>query len=58
VASSLTAFKKTSIEQPVFPLRKFDTEQMFVLVRMQLRKHVDAQPVKRFKRYKGYTILN
>jgi len=42
--------------QAVFPLRQFDTEQMFVLVRMQLRKHVDAQPVKRFKRYKGYAI--
>jgi len=28
---------------------------MFVLVRMQLRNHADAQPV---KRYKGYTILD
>ena len=42
--------------QAVFPLRKFDTEQMFVLASMQLRKHVDTQPVKRFKRYKGYEI--
>jgi len=29
---------------------------MFVLVRMQLRNHVDTQPVKRFKCYKGYAI--
>jgi len=35
--------------QPVFPLRKFCTEQMFVLVRMQLRNHADTQLVKRFK---------
>jgi len=33
----------------VFPLRKFYTEQMFVLVRIQLRTQVGAQPVKRFK---------
>jgi len=33
-----------------FPLRKFYTEQMLVLVSMQLRDHVDAQLVKRFKR--------
>jgi len=26
---------------------------MFVLVSMQLRNHVDAQPVKRCKRWKG-----
>ena len=35
----------------MFPLRKFYTEQIFVLLRMQLRKHSDAQPVKRFKRW-------
>ena len=29
---------------------------MFVLVRMQLRIHVDTQPVKRFKWYKGCLI--
>jgi len=33
----------------VLPLRKFYTEQMFVLVRIQLRIHVDTQPMKRFK---------
>jgi len=33
----------------VFTLRKFDAEQMFILVRMQLRNHADAQPKKRFK---------
>jgi len=31
----------------VFSLRKFYTTQIFLLVRMQLRKHVDTQPVKR-----------
>jgi len=41
---------------PVFPLRKFYTEQMFVLVLMQLGNHVDTQPLKRFKRYKGSAI--
>jgi len=41
---------------PVFPLRKFDTEQMFVSASMQLRKHVDAQPVKRFKCHKSCAI--
>ena len=38
---------------PVFPLRKFYTEQMFVLLRtkrMQLCNHTDTQTVKRFKR--------
>jgi len=30
----------------VFPLRKFYTEEMFVLVCMQLRSHEDAQPAK------------
>jgi len=29
---------------------------MFVLVSMQLRIHVDTQPVKRFKRYKDCAI--
>jgi len=29
--------------QPVFPLRKLHIEQMFVLVRMQLRNHVTGQ---------------
>jgi len=37
-------------------LRKMYTKQMFVLVRMQLRTHVDAQAVKGFKRYKGYAV--
>ena len=40
----------------MFPLRKFYTEQTFVLVRMQLRNHVDTQTVKRFKCYKGNAI--
>jgi len=30
--------------------RKFYTEQMFVLVRMQFHNHVDTQTVKRFER--------
>jgi len=37
----------------VFPLRKFYTEQMFVLLRterMQLLNHACTQPVKRFQR--------
>jgi len=44
----------------VFPLRKFYTERMFVLVRMQLRNHVDARAEKAFKALKWelYTILN
>ena len=48
----------------VLPLRKFYSAQMFLLLRMQLRSHVDAQPVKRFKlgkscaRYMRYKILN
>jgi len=39
--------------RPVFPLKKFYTEQMFVLLRtkrMQLRNHADTQTVKRSKR--------
>jgi len=55
----------------VFPLRKFYTVQMFVLLhtkRMQLRNHADTQPVKRSNGLKGlrdiyiyiyiYTVLN
>jgi len=46
----------------MFPLRKFYTEQIFVLVSMQLRNYVDTQLVKRFKQLKGnaicYAILN
>jgi len=34
---------------PVFPVKKFYTEQMFDLVCMPLRNHVDTQPMKRFK---------
>ena len=30
-------------QSSVFPLRKFYNEQMFVLVRMQLRDNVDTQ---------------
>ena len=40
----------------MFPARQFYTEQMFVLVRMELNNRVDVQPMKRFKRYKGYAI--
>ena len=40
----------------MFPLRKFHIEQIFVLVRMELRNDADTQPVKRFKRYKGYAL--
>ena len=29
------------------PSKKFNTEQIFVLVRMQLRKYVDTQPMER-----------
>jgi len=36
---------------PVFPLRKFNTEQIFVLVHIQLCNHVHTQRVKRFKWY-------
>ena len=39
-------------------LRKFYTEQMFVLVRIQFHNHVDTQSVKRFKRCKGYGVSN
>jgi len=38
------------ILRPVFPLRKFYTEQMLVLLRtkcIQLRNHADTQTVKR-----------
>jgi len=38
----------------VFPLRKFYTEQMFALVLMKLRNHVDTQIAKRFKGYAIY----
>jgi len=40
----------------VFPLSKFYSEQIFVLASIQLRNNVDTQPVKRFKRPKGYAI--
>ena len=43
----------------VFPLRKFHTEQMFVLLRtkrMQLRNHACTQTVKRSQRWKDYAI--
>jgi len=43
-------------KQSVFLLRKFYTEQLFVLVRMQLRSYVVKQPTKRFKRYKSCAI--
>jgi len=39
----------------LFTPRKFDTEQMFVLVRMGLRNRWDAQPVRRYKGCAIYT---
>jgi len=39
----------------VFP-QIFYTEQMFVLVNMQVRNHVETQTVKHFKRYKSYAV--
>jgi len=36
-------FKLMWVSGAVFPLRKFYTEQMFVLVRMQLRNHVECR---------------
>ena len=45
--------------QPVFPLRKYYTEQVFVLLRtkrMQLRNHADTQTVKRPQRLKGCAV--
>ena len=48
--------QKYNVWSSVFPLRKFYTEQIFVLVSMQLRNHVDAQLVKRFKRWKAHAI--
>jgi len=40
----------------VFPQRKFHIEQMFALVRIHLRNHVDTQPVRRFKCCRGYAV--
>jgi len=43
----------------MFPLRKFYTEQMFVLFRtkrVQLRNHADTQTVNCSQRWKGYVI--
>jgi len=34
----------------VSPVRKFYTEQIFALVRMQFHNYVDIQPAKRFER--------
>jgi len=44
------------ISNPVFTPRKFYTEQMFALVRMQLRNHAHTQTMNRFKRNKGCAI--
>jgi len=41
----------------MFHLKKLHSEQMFVLVRMQLRNHADTQLLKRFKREKGYVNI-
>jgi len=37
-------------------LEKTYTKQMFVLMRMHLRNHVNTKAVKRFKRYRGYAV--
>jgi len=53
VISKINPENWTIKQQAVFPLRKFYTEQMFVLLRtkrMQLRNHADTQPVKRSQR--------
>ena len=42
--------------QTVLPLRKFYTEHMFVLARMELCNYSDTQLVKRFKRYEIHVI--
>jgi len=42
---------------PMFPLRKFYTEQMLVLVSTQSHNHVDAQLVKRFKRKRAMRYI-
>ena len=44
-------------QRPMFHLKKLHSEQMFVLVRMQLRNHADTQLLKRFKREKGYVNI-
>jgi len=44
------AFREEAFAEPVFSLRKFYTEQMFVSVRMQVQNHVQMQLVKRHKR--------
>jgi len=41
---------------PVFLLRKFHTEQIFVLVRMQWCNYVDTELVERLWLCKGYVI--
>jgi len=44
-------------QRPMFHLKNLHSEQMFVLVRMQLRNHADTQLLKRFKREKGYVNI-
>jgi len=53
---TVAPFIPTWQQWPVFPLRNLYAEQIFVLVRMQLRKHVDTQTLKCFKRYNSYGI--
>jgi len=53
VISKINPENRTIQQQAAFPLRKFNAEQMFVLLRtkrMQLRNHADTQPVKRSQR--------
>ena len=45
---------KTTDPEPLFPLWKFYTEKMFVLVRVELRSYVQTQTVKRFMHRKSY----
>jgi len=44
------AFREEAFAGPVFPLRKFYIEKMFVSARMQVQNHVQTQLVKRYKR--------
>ena len=52
--AGLSSQRASASSQSVFPLRKFYTEQTFVLLCtkcIRLRNHADTQPVKRFKGY-------
>ena len=46
----MQAFDENLATEAVFPAGSLYTEQMFVLVNMQLRSHVDTQLAKRIQR--------